>query len=870
MTTNCHYQQLFTQLGAQDRLIAANLQLAKVLQQQYATWQIAHGNLVWSAGHIMALSHWIEQLWQTYQLTACEVPSVLSQYQQSWWWQQIVAESDTAKDLLNITHTAQLAQDAWRTCVAYNQPLDAILQTNNRNVRAFLQWANAFEMRCKQQHAVAPAQRLTLLCEGLTPQVDYTLYLIGFDAVTITPQLQTFLNVLTQQGVTVQHVALPVRTVDKHVVGLLQRELEIRAAIRHAMQYCSAKPTLKYAIIVPDLAAQQDDIARECAELKLADVDYAISASKPLMQHAMIDDAFHTLKLTQLTDRDQWIAWLTSPFIAGARKRRMTRDKLAKAIYTCLPKQIEWCDIVAQAAQLDTLAALPILSAVTDETKMTRQHWCQHWLQQLHDVGWPGERACDDAASRIVNQFYAVLQQWVMAFPGDGIMEVQALDEVQHCLDNTVLSITDHVENAQIQIRDMIEVTDMVFDHIWIVGMNDTVLPVQAKPNPFLPIDWQQRLHVPYHSPQYALQIAKHGLSRLVTHNTHVTASYAKMDADVQLSKSALLADWPEQLSDIDVQSVAAKAIGTAQLTLYDDSQGLPLSKAASNDTAQQQEAIGGGAQLFKSQALCPFQAYARHRLSVTQWQPVAEYLDARQIGTILHQILANCWQRLHDQKTLLQQTKIQLQTLISQQVKAVLQHWQQRYPHLLSTAVQQLELVRLTQLVSDWLDGEKQRPPFTVSATETAYSGEIEAIPLKLRIDRLDQLATGQTMVIDYKTSKETTVISTWLGERPIEPQLPLYVLLTDADAASFANVRAVKSGFSGLSQDTLSIDGIRTVAEDRYSDQDSWQEQKAQWQASFAQLATEIKQGHAAVDPISITQACQYCDLRRLCRLQ
>ena len=64
-----------------------------------------------------------------------------------------------------------------------------------------------------------------------------------------------------------------------------------------------------------------------------------------------------------------------------------------------------------------------------------------------------------------------------------------------------------------------------------------------------------------------------------------------------------------------------------------------------------------------------------------------------------------------------------------------------------------ELEEKRLVRLVTEWLEYERTRVPFTVDATEEDANPTIAGLTLKLRLDRLDRLNDGSLLVIDYKS---------------------------------------------------------------------------------------------------------------------
>ncbi len=85
-------------------------------------------------------------------------------------------------------------------------------------------------------------------------------------------------------------------------------------------------------------------------------------------------------------------------------------------------------------------------------------------------------------------------------------------------------------------------------------------------------------------------------------------------------------------------------------------------------------------------------------------------------------------------------------------------------------------ERERMRNLLRKWLQVERQREPFEVEQLDEGKQSVRHAnLEFSLRIDRIDRLADGSRVLIDYKTGM---VAVDWRGERPDNPQLPLYAL--------------------------------------------------------------------------------------------
>lgn len=274
-------------------------------------------------------------------------------------------------------------------------------------------------------------------------------------------------------------------------------------------------------------------------------------------------------------------------------------------------------------------------------------------------------------------------------------------------------------------------------------------------------------------------------------------------------------------------------------------------------------EPVRGGAGLFKEQAACPFNAFARLRLGATSIDDPVAGFSAIERGNLLHDALAMIWRELKDQQTLLALDEPALTKLIDLNTQSAIDSLKQKRGTSIGVFYAQLEQERLTQLIHEWLTQEKMRPAFSVVAIEEEVQLQFAGLPLKLRIDRIDQLHNGELILIDYKTGQPNA--KSWQGERMDEPQLPLYaVTATEPVAAiSFAQINAKAMKWIGTGELNLNHDGITPG-------KISWDQQLQDWQMHLQQLAADFIQGDARVD-LKNSAAAQYAeDLLPLNRLQ
>ena len=239
--------------------------------------------------------------------------------------------------------------------------------------------------------------------------------------------------------------------------------------------------------------------------------------------------------------------------------------------------------------------------------------------------------------------------------------------------------------------------------------------------------------------------------------------------------------------------------------------------------------------------------------------------------GSLVHQVLAQIWTQLKTKDALDGISDHSLNDmLVSAAGDAVLQMRQDR-PIALSGRFAKIEQRRLVRLVRAWLDEEKKRNPFTVIAAEEKHAIRVGDLVLNARLDRIDELEDGQHIIIDYKTRKQS--IQTMIGERPDEPQLPLYLVMTEVQqgaGVAFASVKLGEMGFAAIVRDQGLLPGVKSFSEVNGGKQfNSWEQLIATWRQQLIDLADGFAGGDATVNPKNFPATCEFCAMQLFCRI-
>ncbi len=154
--------------------------------------------------------------------------------------------------------------------------------------------------------------------------------------------------------------------------------------------------------------------------------------------------------------------------------------------------------------------------------------------------------------------------------------------------------------------------------------------------------------------------------------------------------------------------------------------------------------------------------------------------------------------------------------------------------------------------------------------AIEAKRKVAIGGLTLTTRLDRVDELDDGRRIIIDYKSKAPS--VTTMLGDRPEEPQLPLYLVTAEpnAVAVAFAQVKAGNMRFTAVARDNDLLPGGKALSESRYGDwYGSWEDLVAEWRINLERIVADFMSGSAKIDPRKYPDACRNCDAKPLCRV-
>ena len=885
------YAELSPWLASLDEttvVLTPNRRLSRFIQQQYARSRGAQGQLAWPALPCHVMSGWLQALWLQLQQAALNGTdrALLTSVQEAILWEQIIRQHSQGYELLNPRQTAAVAMDAWHKLLNW-QLTPEQLRGRQMDQVLYRRWSAHYRDFCRTRKLTDSSQILEILRQAveagslpLPKRID----LYGFDI--IKPLERALLDGFAARGVRVHPVDF-VKTSQVRRLALEDENAEITTAARWAAgllaQQGNAAESIRIGIVVPQLTTLRARVERlfqnvfEPQHLLVSNARHVagfnISVAQPLNQMPLVQAALQALQLNRRElEMDQVSQVLRSPFIASLQelpRRALLEGDLRALLLTLRPARLR-AETGARRGESgprcpDLFRRLQeFYDLVRDERVRKRPpgEWATVFAAQLTALGWPGERNLDSLE-------FQQLQLWreVLANLGglDAICAPCDADTAIGYLQQLAQHAPFHARTSEspVQILGLLEAAGMLFDYVWVMQMDNQSWPQQPQPNPLIPIRQQAELGMPGGSVAEVLQYARTLTQRLAGSAGQVLFSYSRYRDDAELQPSPLLEEYPaitaEELPLIVPVDYYRELYQTAALVAEADRHGPRITEPAS---------VRGGTQILKDQAACQFRSFARHRLRAREIEQAQPGISAMDRGLLLHRVLEIIWRRLQSQGVLLQLSQGELVELIQYAINegfsSMPAGWQP------GQRLRMLESRRLFALISDWLVLEKQRQPFTVLLNESETELQLAGLPLRVRYDRIDELADGGWFVIDYKTGQAK--VGDWAGPRPDEPQIPVYCLANEQSisGAAFGVLNAKEIAFKGVAVAEDIAPGVcMPVALGKLDLPRDWHGILQHWRNVLEGLAREFIEGAAAVEPKSIASSCRYCALPGLCRI-
>ncbi|MDH4072493.1 MAG: PD-(D/E)XK nuclease family protein [Gammaproteobacteria bacterium] len=786
-------------IEAGAEIVTANRRLARYLTACYGERQLAAGRASWRTPPVRFWRDWLDDR-LLMAADPCALPRRLDSVSSSILWERCMADR-MPPAVLGFGGIVRQAVQTWQRLGDWDVPLAAVIASartddEKRYARAAADYRALLDEGNWIDHAGLPGI-VADLCAADATVVPGRLVLVGFDR--LTPAVRRVADALEKAGCAVSSRFVDDHTARAFVGAFADPDAELRAAGAWAAEKLGENPNARIAVVCPGLEADAARVGRMVREGLAPGWQWGgaahrdvvnLSYGRRLADYPAVASALLTLQWAVRGLRHRELSILVrSPFIGAHQGGDRSRLDLA---LRRLPDR-DWSPghYLAVSRGLESHQGFaPVARAVEAFAGMARHAQsparCAEAIDGfLSSVGWPGAVPLDSAGFQLVNRWRELLNEFSRAAGVVSEMHFsEAIGRVTSLAADTVWQ--PETGNGVVEVMGMLEAAGLEFDYLWVAGLDATQWPAIARPVAFLARSLQAEFDMPDSRPQASLEYARLVTRRLLASAGECVLSWPRSREDAEMSVSPLV-------EELDVRPyegpgdpgwAAFRLTGTAPLQRILDDDAPPVTV---------DEIVRSGAYTIQKQRSEPFSAFAEGRLGISEPEALRSGLSPGLRGNIVHDALYNL---LADRPGLeeirnwkpaerIQRTGVAIDTALA--------------PHQASadevtSRIIGIERSRVQRMLQAFIEAELERPPFAVERLEERLELERFGVRLRLRVDRIDRLADGRLLIIDYKTGQEK-VFATRHGELK-DAQLVVYSCAVAGNIGALAIVNVDSRG--------------------------------------------------------------------------
>ncbi len=857
---------MFDAAGEGCTILAPNAELATALFDAVERMHVAAGHEIWPTPHIRDFGGWLRERHVQRQLRDASLPRCLNDIEERELWRSVIRADAAGAGFLEPSGAAHGARRARRTMVEHGIPLSALAAYPTDEAQALVRWNRRFEEHCRDLDCIAADQLLV----HAPPAAER---LAWIETPMWRPAARTWLEaagaVMLPPGETAP--APPARR------RASSPDAELAAIADWCRFNLRDSPKFRAWVCIPDLALRRArtvdafDAALAPQRFSLlardAPAPYAVAGGTSLADFAPVRAALGSLSAAEgVIGFEAYSSLLRMPELQSSAAGASAAAALDLALRTRGPSEAtlhDWLTLSARLLQtgspvaVDAVARLQRLVQVLDAAagRHPLSRWVAVWVEALQAGPWAERHRWSSTEFQAAERFRELLGSLAT---GDSMFGERSAASAVRLLQRAARDTAFQAQTGIPPIWVSGQAMDpwLTYDGIWIAGCSEERWPPPPDPVPLIPVRLQRDHGVLSAGAEGQLQLAAELQARWRLRAPMGVYSCADPGDGRSTHLSALVPAGPvsqDHTGPTRPHWHAMAALAPTFERLADDR---APAFAATERTR--------GVATLRAQSLCPFRGFAATRLAAEELTRPSPGFSRSERGIMVHDALELIWSELRTSARLAAIEPARRESLLEASVaQAIRKQCERRDP---GPRWRRREAPRLLMVLDKWLQLEQLREPFEVESleqgAETARHGGLE---FNVRIDRRDRLVSdGARVLIDYKTG---AVAADWRGERPDNPQLPIYALLHPEDlvAVAYGKVDAGECTFVA----EAARGGIFKARgrPSHLEGQPTFGALLGLWSRRIESLAAEFATGHAAVAPSA--HACEGCGLQPLCRI-
>lgn len=854
---------LLDAVAAAHTIVTPNAELAAALNAAVERSYVAAGREVWPTPQIHDVGSWLRRQYAQRQFVDPSLPRCLSDIEELEFWRSVVLESASGSQLLEPGGAARAARRARRALSEYAIPLAALDGFAGEESLAFLDWNRSFEARCRDHHCISSDRLL-----ATTPVDAPNLAWIE------NPQWRPAVRQWLEQHSVTRLAPQSIKGAASIQVRAPSPAAEAAAIAEWASARLQADANFRAWICIPDLSQRRTDVVdafdavlapqRFSLRPTATPAAYAVSGGTSLADFAPVRAALDLLAAsTESVSFDHFSSLLRLPALHAESREESAAALLDLDLRGGGPSEAfldDWLTLSesltrkrqrAPPAAIERLrTASRLLGGVSGRQQLSR--WVAVWVAALEAAPWSQRQRWSSTEFQAAERFRELLAALATA---DALLGARSAASAHSLLrrasEETVFQAQTGV--PPIWVSGQLMDPWLTYDGLWIAGCDEGQWPPPVDPLPLLPIQLQRDFGVLAAGVDSQLHFAQDLQSRWSARAAASVFSCAD-PGDGRVAR-------PSPLIDARVEPCAPTTHPhwrrwqdrTLPFETFLDERAPPF--AVDERTR--------GVATLRAQSRCAFRGFAETRLLTDALERPTPGFNDRERGQLTHHALEQIWRELGDWSTLTSSAPQDIDALLERSAaSAIAAQIRARDPGVRWRGREQR---RLTRLLAQWLQTEGARAPFRVQHIEQPSQHlRLGGLDFKMRIDRVDELQDGARVLIDYKTGSPTP---DWRGERPNNPQLPMYALLRPDRLVAVAYGKVNASECSFVSETERVDVFFKSQKRSKLEELPNFAALVDTWSRRIHTLAAEFAAGDAAVAPIA--GACLSCELQPLCRV-
>ena len=706
-----------------------------------------------------------------------------------------------------------------------------------------IKWISEFEKFKTENNCIDTTDLFSSVYKSLESNIKTgNYYAYGFKQ--RTPEQNKLFEILECQS-------LNSRSLENNIQALsfIDQETELEAIAKWAKVVSLKNPNSQIGVVIPNLSQLQHlvkstfDQEFDASLLETHHKPYNISLGMSLCQYPLIQHLLSIVKISSQIikgniELEMLMKTVTSPYINGALNESNSRALLVNRILGL------GCEEATTQKVLKLMKDCPVLIQIVNalrSLKIDKKIALEDSLDSINLLlltwGFTSDRSLSSSEYQLFEKYQN--ESLILNRLSNFYKKVSLFDAIK-ILNTHLNSVIFQPKSgtANIHILGALEAEGLYFDHAWVSSMTSNFIPGKIKMPLFIPQKTSIEYKLPNSNFLLVTEDAKVTLKALNNLSPETTYSYAKLMQNREELPSPYI-DFKDYLEVSFIKN------SSRELIYIDDYKAPKI----------QELTIKKGVKTLQNQMSCAFRGFAG-RLDIDDFEAPHIGLSRLQQGNLIHKILETFFNEIKSGASLLKLTELELDNLIEK-------HTESATLSLPKSNFKLNEKIRLVKIIRQHIDLEKQRSDFEVIKTESTSEVDINGLKFSTRIDRMDRLANGDSLIIDYKTGKDVKVAQ-MTGDPIDQAQLPIYAVTNSVDGVAFATINSNDCQFKAITKNKSEL----PLTKQAINRMPEWDKQITEWTSILNSASKQFQNGIASVLPVK--NACDYCDYDLLCRVK